>query len=1626
MFGRPFPRASFITVYTVTFSVVTVLSLCLMGRTISTRITEAHRAAEHDIGGFAADLAVAARADIVAAEEQALDEKTGRIAADVAGHLQRHPRRTLNDLRADEAFMRLATQDVARVGCTFAFELGGGPVVVPPEPVADAPSPGRVVLSPESIESVVSGVWVTDRAHGYYRTIQLGSRGEQWYIATAPVPTSTADGRHIVIACAVPAGALTERAAGINGALVAMRSETARRMAAASSSAGRSVLVSSAVAIGAVAFMLGLCTWLVVRNHRYLAASEQRYRMLSEHALVGMFVYRAGTLHLVNRRFAEMLGYEPDDLVGRPLLELVHPDERDAISEIVRLRESNAEAPERYETRFITADGQERWGDVWSRRLEDTLSGGIMVNVLDITESKLAQTALGDSEKRYRSLFESNMHAIVLTDPDTGQIVGANSAATALTGYRREELLGMRRAQLHPADQVVHSAESGADTGHMESEGEILRADGARIPVQISATMTTFSGRDVVLGMFVDLTERRKADEQMRRRLAVEEAVATVSRLFVTATDVDIVEGLAVIGKALDAAAAAVVTFEAGPELAAATHTWQAPRSRIVLPEHSDREHVEINPWLDRLGLGYNIVIPDASAEEVPGAQASLLQEYAIRAAMIVPIVTAGAQPVGFIAVVDTDARADWTDQDAQALRLVAEIISSHWDRKRAETARRDSEAVLRGITTSSPDMIIVIDEDGRYLEIFSQTPIALGQPLEALRGKLLHELLPAELADRFLDTVRKTIETGQRHTIEYQLHLHDGGRWFEGRTALMSERPNGKAAIIWNARDISARKRVEQALQQAYERVETILSTSMDGFLTVQADGRITECNSAFCEMLGYTHDEIIGMHTSDLLATRAVDDPMRNLQSTVRRGDARFETAYRAKDESVVNLEVSASYVELHDESLFVLFVRDITERRRAEEALRKSEERLELALKGAGTGMWDWDMLTGERTVHRRVWRILGYGPDELNSDMETWQALTHPDDVDVVQAAFDEHIEGRTDSYVAEYRVRGKQGEYKWLLDTGMVVEWDVNGHPVRAAGTLQDISERVQSQRALAESEQKYRSVVDSICVGVVMLDPGLRIMAVNRQMREWFDDVKVGSKNPCYKVLTNTPRAKACHDCPTRLTLKDGQVHEGTERLTLDGQGVILRRVSSPVLDADGSVIAAVETFEDITERVRAEEAIRESEARYRTLFDSATDAIFVHDTDGRMLDCNSVACERLGYNRRELLKLGPNDLDAPEYADARAERAAELQQTGETTYETAHVTRDGRLIATEVSARTIEYSGAPAVISVARDITERKEAERQLMLSERKFRAFTEQSLTPIWVVQDGRIVYCNAALAVYIGVADTAQAHNARIRDIVAADDRAELEGKLNALLLGEVEAARMVIRFSPAPGQVRWHDAQFARIEYEGRAAVLAASQDITEIKLLMEQLDAERLRDSLTGLYNRRYFNEVIAHEASQSDRYGGELTLLTLDIDGFKGVNDTFGHNVGDQVLQTFSDVLRNSVRGADIPIRFGGDEFLVVMPSTDAAGAELVAPRLAQTLVRELQKQAEQEMLPPDIDKYVWISGGAASYSAGSGETLDDVLRVADERMYKQKEANRKWRKPLGTREMMEQRRKTG
>ncbi len=147
---------------------------------------------------------------------------------------------------------------------------------------------------------------------------------------------------------------------------------------------------------------------------------------------------------------------------------------------------------------------------------------------------------------------------------------------------------------------------------------------------------------------------------------------------------------------------------------------------------------------------------------------------------------------------------------------------------------------------------------------------------------------------------------------------------------------------------------------------------------------------------------------------------------------------------------------------------------------------------------------------------------------------------------------------------------------------------------------------------------------------------------------------------------------------------------------------------------------SVVVSLKDITERKQAEEALRDSERRYRILFESAGDAIFIHDLKGRFLELNRVACDSLGYSREELSQMTSMEIDTPEYAAQIPEKIKELQQCGHIIFETAYVRRDGTIIPIEASSRIIDYAGAPAVLTIARNISERKRFEKQLVQAQK------------------------------------------------------------------------------------------------------------------------------------------------------------------------------------------------------------------------------------------------------------------------------------------------------------------
>ena len=290
-----------------------------------------------------------------------------------------------------------------------------------------------------------------------------------------------------------------------------------------------------------------------------------------------------------------------------------------------------------------------------------------------------------------------------------------------------------------------------------------------------------------------------------------------------------------------------------------------------------------------------------------------------------------------------------------------------------------------------------------------------------------------------------------------------------------------------------------------------------------------------------------------------------------------------------------------------------------------------------------------------------------------------------------------------------------------------------------APVLQARLERKWGEEALRESKQFLDNVLNSIQSGISVLDGDLNIIRVNETMQKWYEHMAPLQGKKCYEAYQG--RSEPCVACPSLRALSTGKLElEVVPLQRAEGFAGWLEVFGFPILDASGKATGVVEYVHDITERKRAEEALRESESRYSTLFTGITDAVLVHHiTDdgrpGQFIDVNDVACKMLGYTRNELLGMGVGDIDAPESTVAVGPIVEDLKVGRDVLFEQAHVAKDGRRIPVEVHAQALDYKGRVAVLSTVRDMTERKSAEEALRQSEERYRTLFENSRDAIYI---------------------------------------------------------------------------------------------------------------------------------------------------------------------------------------------------------------------------------------------------------------------------------------------------
>ncbi|MGC2061709.1 MAG: PAS domain S-box protein [Thermodesulfovibrionales bacterium] len=306
--------------------------------------------------------------------------------------------------------------------------------------------------------------------------------------------------------------------------------------------------------------------------------------------------------------------------------------------------------------------------------------------------------------------------------------------------------------------------------------------------------------------------------------------------------------------------------------------------------------------------------------------------------------------------------------------------------------------------------------------------------------------------------------------------------------------------------------------------------------------------------------------------------------------------------------------------------------------------------------------------------------------------------------------------RNGSDIFESLHRAKDGTV-WQVEVN-VSYWNIGSG--RFCCFIRDITGRKQAEEALLDSEEKFRAIYNNIGIGVALIGKDMQILSINRQMQKWFPHIDSNQHHLCYQSFNTPPRTSVCDYCPTVLTLKDGQIHSAVTD-TPTGDSVRHYKVTaSPLLAANGSVVAAIEMVEDITDRRIAEKELREKESRYRLLFEAANDGIFIMDATG-FKDCNQRGAEMYRLPRAEIIGRLPADLAPERQPDGRlsSEVVGEKIQAAlggvPQLFEWQPLRADGIPFDVEITLSRLEFGGAVSLQAIVRDITERKRAEERL-----------------------------------------------------------------------------------------------------------------------------------------------------------------------------------------------------------------------------------------------------------------------------------------------------------------------
>lgn len=916
-----------------------------------------------------------------------------------------------------------------------------------------------------------------------------------------------------------------------------------------------------------------------------------------ENAPIGIhWVNADGIIEWANQAELDMLGYPAEEYIGRPIADF-HVDASVIADILGRLK--NGETLTNYEARLRHKDGSVRYVAINSNVLwEDGKFIHTRCFTRDITERKHLEEQSRAQLDELESIYRTAPIGLALIDTEL-RFARVNERLAEINGIPAEQHIGRTLRDVVPdlaqqAEAIFHRVLlTGEAVLNVELEGETRARPGVRRTWNENwYPLKDASGATIAVNVAVEeITGRKRSEAIVAESARIKHTLFELADQLHNATSLDdaYAAALQAITTALRCSRASILLFDESGIMRFVAWRGLSTSYRQAVEGHS--------PWARDDNNPPPICIEDIDQADLSESLKNTVRIEGIRALTFIPLVADGKLIGKFMAYFDTP-RA-FSNDDINLSLTIARQLAFGIEHLRAEQALRNNERRFRQIIDALPAAIYTTDAAGRLTHYnaaavdFSGRVPELGTDLWCVSWKLYsadgmplpHDQCPMAVSlkegrlIRGVEAIAERPDGVRRWFVPYPTPLHDeSGQMVGGINMLV---------------DITERKEAEQA--QAH--LAAIVASSSDAILSKTLRGIITTWNASAERIFGYTADEMIGQSILRLIPPdRQYEEDQ--ILARLKAGERieHYETVRQRKDGQHIDVALTISPIADRHGTIIGAskIVRDITERKRAEQALRESEQRFQLAALATNDAIWDWDLKTNRIWWNEGAQTLFGYAPEQVGSNVSWWHENLHPDDRDRVIAGLHAVIDDSAAFWREEYRFRRADGSDVFVFDRGYVIR-DEAGKALRMIGAIQDLTERKRAEELLLKHTRQLALITDAAPVFIAHCDAESRFKFVNKAYAQRFD---LRPEECIGKSLAEIV-GQAAHQAFSKYinTVLRGEPVEFDLTVPYAVIGDRFMHCSyAPELDADGKVIGFVAALVDITERKRIEEALRSSE----------------------------------------------------------------------------------------------------------------------------------------------------------------------------------------------------------------------------------------------------------------------------------------------------------------------------------------------------------------------------------------------------------------------------------------------